>query len=156
MTKQADLIKQFYEGFAEKNAAKMIACYHPDVKFEDPAFGKLSSARARGMWEMLMSNKDAVQKFSFDNIQVNGDTGTANWIAEYVFGPNKRKVVNHVKANFKFKDNLIIEHKDEFSMWKWSRQALGLAGTILGWSPIIKNKVQSTANQRLDAYMQAK
>lgn len=154
MIEPTELIKQFYEGFAEKNAEKMNTCYHKDVTFEDPAFGKLSSERTHAMWQMLLLNKNAIQKVSFNNIQVNGTEGKANWIAEYEFGPNKRKVINHVKANFEFKDNLIIKHKDEFSMWKWSQQALGLAGILLGWSPLIKNKVQATTKQRLDLFIQ--
>jgi hypothetical protein len=30
------------------------------------------------------------------------------------------------------KEGLIIEHRDHFELWRWSRQALGLKGLLLG------------------------
>jgi hypothetical protein len=41
-------------------------------------------------------------------------------------------VVNKIKANMRFADGKIIEHSDAFSVHKWSMQAFGLTGTILG------------------------
>jgi hypothetical protein len=30
-------------------------------------------------------------------------------------------------------------------MWRWSQQALGMKGLLLGWTPLVRNKVQQTA-----------
>jgi hypothetical protein len=45
---------------------------------------------------------------------------------------------------------LIVEHVDRFNFWRWSRQALGLPGLVLGWTPVLRKKVGTTATERLD------
>lgn len=147
------IIENFYQSFSEGNAAGMTACYHKDVVFTDPAFGTLRGERAHKMWEMLLSNKKASAKTEFTNIQSTENEGSAEWVAEYNYGPKKRKVINRVSAQFEFKEGLIIKHTDSFDIWKWSKRALGLPGTLLGWTPFIKNKIQKTTAERLDAFM---
>lgn len=150
----AELIKKFYTSFSEGNAKEMIACYHEDVVFRDPAFGPLKGERAKRMWEMLLSNKESNLKITFNNINVDSDQGTANWTAEYVYGPKKRKVINKVSATFRFKDGKIIEHRDTFNLWKWSGQALGFIGHVIGGTPFMKRKVQSITSKKLDSYIE--
>jgi len=86
-------------------------------------------------------------------IEATETTGGANWTATYKYGENERDVVNNVTASFKFKDGKIIEHIDSFKLWKWTRQALGVSGTLLGWTPLMKNKIQKTTNEQLNDYI---
>lgn len=51
-------------------------------------------------------------------------------------------------------DGKIIEHTDEFSLYRWMRQALGLPGILLGWSGFMQNKVRRGARQKLQQFMQ--
>jgi len=148
-----ELIEQFYTAFSEGNMEGMTSCYHKDVTFKDPVFGELKGDRAFKMWEMLLSKRTDSTKISFENIQAHQETVTARWTAKYLYGEKKRKVINIVNANFKFKDGKIIEHTDTFSVWKWSKQALGAAGLLLGWTPFMKNKIQKTTKEQLDQYM---
>lgn len=149
-----ELVNHFYTAFSNGNANEMLECYHDDVVFQDPVFGTLKGERAFKMWEMLLSQKKEDTKISFNTIEVNGENAKANWVAEYVYGDKKRNVVNKVTANFKFKDGKIIEHVDYFDLWTWTKQALGVSGCLLGWTPFMKNKIQNTTNQRLDKFMQ--
>jgi len=57
-----------------------------------------------------------------------------------------------VQASFQFKDDKIIQHKDHFDLWKWTQQALGPAGYLLGWSSFMKNKIQKSTNKMVDDY----
>ena len=50
-------------------------------------------------------------------------------------------------------DGLIATHRDRFNFWRWSRQALGLPGVLLGWSPSLKRKVRSTAAENLKKFL---
>ncbi len=152
MTNQ-ELISKFYTAFSEGNAKSMVECYHEDIVFYDPAFGELKGKRAMKMWEMLLSQKSAATKITFSNIQTTSDLGSVDWVAEYVFGKKKRKVVNKVHADFKFSDGKIIEHTDTFNIWKWSQQAMGLPGYLLGWTSFMKAKIQQTTNRRLDEFI---
>jgi hypothetical protein len=38
-------------------------------------------------------------------------------------------------------------------MWAWTRQALGLSGVLLGWTPMVQGKVRGEANAGLDKYL---
>lgn len=148
-----DIITKFYSAFTEGNSEAMIECYHDDIIFEDPAFGRLEGKRAKAMWQMLLSQKTSEVNVTYNNIESENSTGQASWVARYNYGLQKRKVTNKVSANFKFKDGKIIHHKDSFDLWAWSRQALGAAGYLLGWTPFMRKKIQKTTGARLDKYM---
>jgi len=147
------LISTFYAAFAAGDYKTMQGLYHSDIVFEDPAFGELHGTKAGKMWEMLLTQTSTPPKITYSHVEVVGDTGSARWVAEYNFGPKKRHVVNHITAKFKFKDGKIIDHRDSFSMWQWSRQALGCSGIWLGWSPLVKNKVRQTVTKQLDRFI---
>ena len=148
-----ELVEKFYTSFSNGNVKEMTNCYHKDITFQDPAFGILKGNRAVKMWEMLLSRSTESIKISFDNIQTSLEKGTSNWTAEYVFGAKNRKVSNLVRANFRFKDGKIIEHIDTFDLWKWSQQALGISGYLIGWTPFMKKKIQKTTKKQLDSFI---
>lgn len=147
------VIQKFYSAFAEGDAETMISCYNDDIIFTDPAFGTLKGINAKAMWKMLLSNKKSQAQVSFNNIDANGDSGTAQWTAKYNYGPKSRTVTNQVHAHFEFKNGKISKHTDNFNLWKWTQQALGLSGYLLGWSNFMKNKIQAETGKKLNAYM---
>ena len=148
----AALITQFYTAFAAADAEAMVACYVDDITFEDPAFGKLQGEAAKNMWRMLMASSKGNIKITFGEVQANDNTGSARWQAEYEFSQTGRKVVNNVSAKFAFRDGKIAQHTDHFDMWRWSRQALGVSGYLLGWSGFMRNKVQQKTRALLQKY----
>jgi len=148
-----ETIERFYSAFANGDVEGMVGCYHNDVVFQDPAFGRLEGDRAVQMWRMLLSRKKDNTKINHTNVQATQDLGSAEWRAEYQYGPKNRNVINHVGAKFKFKDGKIIEHIDTFDLWKWTKQAIGLPGYLLGWTSFMKSKIQKTTNKQLDDYI---
>jgi ketosteroid isomerase-like protein len=150
----ATLIERFYTAFQRRDAEAMVACYHKEVTFSDPAFPGLVGDRARAMWRMLCERGNDLE-VTFDGITTDeaGATGRAHWEARYTFSQTGRKVHNVIDAKFRFHDGLIIDHVDAFSFWRWSRQALGPTGTLLGWTPVLKFAVRRTAARSLDKYM---
>ena len=146
------LIEKFYKAFQKKDALEMISCYHDEIEFSDPAFGKLKGKRAKAMWEMLCGNATDL-KIEFSNIEVNEETGRANWQAWYTFGKTGRKVHNQVTASFEFMDGKIIKHSDNFNLRKWAGQALGFKGALLGWTFFFKKNLQLQTNHLLDKFM---
>lgn len=153
MDKHQKIIEQFYTAFKEGDAARMTSFYHSDIVFKDPAFGILKGTKAKAMWNMLISSSKGDLKITFDHVVADNNKGTASWTAHYNFGLKRRKVTNHVKANFEFKDDLIIKHTDNFSFKVWARQALGLTGWILGSTKYLQRKVQATVNSRLEHFI---
>lgn len=147
-----ELIHTFYTHFKHLNAQGMIACYHQDVHFSDPVFEDLHGERVFAMWQMLCAK---AQKFELDyaDVQASETEGSARWIASYDFVATGRHVENTITAKFTFSEGKIIKHRDDFSLWRWSRMALGAPGVALGWSPIIRKKVRQTARQNLHNFM---
>lgn len=136
---------RFYEAFAAGDADAMADLYHPDITFEDPVFGKLDGPRVMAMWRMLIERSRGHLQIRFENARIEGDVGRLRWIATYPFSKTGRLVVNRIEAEMRFRDGRIVAHRDRFSFWRWSRQALGLPGWVLGWTPLLRNKVSAEA-----------
>lgn len=148
----AQLIETFYQAFQRRDPEAMVACYAPDIWFSDPAFGDLKGPRAGAMWRMLAERATDLT-VEFSGVSADDKAGKAHWEAHYLFSATGRKVHNIIDATFEFRDGKIARHADVFDLWRWSSQALGLKGKLLGWSPIVKNAVQKQANKGLDAYL---
>ncbi|WP_455925625.1 nuclear transport factor 2 family protein [Pseudomonas putida] len=147
----AALITRFYLAFQRLDAEAMAASYTDDVVFSDPAFGTLRGKDAGDMWRMLAARaKDF--SLTFDHVHASDSTGAAHWVATYLFSQTGRTVVNDIHARFVFRDGKICEHHDHFDFWRWSRQALGTPGLLLGWSPMLKGKVRQQALKGLRAF----
>lgn len=153
MHPNAALIRRFYDSFAALDAEGMKACYHPEIVFTDPAFGELHGAQVGAMWTMLTSRARDLE-VSASNIEADDRRGRAHWDARYTFGKTGRKVLNRIDAEFEFRDGLIIRHTDTFNFYAWARQALGPAGLMLGWTPVLQNKVRDNARRGLARHMQ--
>jgi ketosteroid isomerase-like protein len=148
----AELIRTFYEAFGRYDAETMAACYRPDARFSDPVFTDLHGEEVGAMWRMLTGRSTDLEVELAEH-SADGQTGAARWIASYTFVRTGRPVVNDVRATFRFRGGLIAEHRDEFDFWKWSRQALGTMGLVLGWTPILRNAVRRRAMTDLRAYL---
>jgi len=147
------LIEEFYTAFSELDAERMIACYHDDISFEDPAFGTLEKERAKNMWRMLCnSQKGKDFRVLFSNIRDHGDHMVAHWEAFYIFSKTGRKVHNRIYAYFEFEDGKIKKHVDSFNLYEWSKQAMGFKGVLLGRTQFFRRKVREQANSLLDTF----
>lgn len=150
------LITKFYTAFANADAKTMAECYHPKVHFIDPAFGLLKEEQVSKMWEMLILKSKGNLKIEFSNVKADDFIGSANWVATYNFSKTNRNVINRIAAEFSFQDGLIIKHTDSFDVWKWSKQAFGPTGYLLGWTGFFQKKVQQQALSSLRKFEESK
>jgi hypothetical protein len=150
MHANAALITRFYTAFSRRDHAAMAACYHPQAHFTDEVFD-LRGERVGAMWRMLCE-RGADLRVDFREVQADAVRGSAHWEAWYSFSATGRKVHNVIDAQFEFQDGLILRHIDRFDFWRWSRQALGAPGLLLGWSGLLRRKVQATAAQNLERF----
>ena len=154
MNRNEELIRRFYTAFQQLDYKTMQDCYSEDPVFNDAVFGVLEGEAVGAMWEMLCRN---ARDFSleFSNIKLLDDEyATCNWTANYTFSKTGRKVTNRIKAHMRIQDGKITEHTDQFDIWKWSRQALGISGTLLGWSGFMKSKIRRNARKNLRKFME--
>jgi hypothetical protein len=147
MQLHTDLIERFYKAFSQRDWATMVSCYHPTVHFTDPVFD-LHGRDAGQMWRMLCTNGRDLE-LSFNRVVADEFKGSAHWEAHYTFSLTGRKVHNIIEASFEFRNGLISRHVDQFDFWRWSRQALGAPGMLLGWSGMLRGKVRATAARNL-------
>ena len=148
-----EILEKFYRSFHELDADGMIACYHDEIIFEDPAFGILKGEKAGNMWRMLCeSQKGKDFRVAFSKIDANDKKGSAQWEVFYSFGKTGRKVHNIIQSEFDFQDEKIVRHTDTFDLYRWSKQAMGITGVLIGWTPYFRKKLQTQTNKVLSRF----
>jgi hypothetical protein len=147
------VIQQLYASLSKKDGDGMASCYAEKCQFQDPVFGRLHNEEVSAMWQMLTKRAKGNVDVSIHKISTSGNKGTASITASYEFSKTGRMINNHIHASFVFENGKITQQKDEFDLWKWSRMALGMPGVLLGWSPLIQNKIRFNASDSLRKFM---
>ena len=147
-------IERLYAAFAKLDAEAMAACYAQDAAFDDEAFSLRGREQIGGMWAMLCNATKAKGRDVW-KLDVSAITDrSAHWDATYRFSATGRMVLNRIDAEFEFdRAGLITRHRDRFDFWRWSRQALGMPGLLLGWSPLLRAKVRAQAAKNLERFI---
>jgi hypothetical protein len=150
----ATTIKTLYAAFARLDGEAMQKCYAKDATFQDEVFSLQGREQVGGMWRMLC---DATKAKGRDVWRLESSAITpksAHWEAHYRFSTTGRMVHNIIDAEFEFApDGTIRRHRDRFDFYRWSRQALGVPGVLLGWTPMLRKAIQAKAAQGLAAYL---
>ena len=110
------------------------------------------------MWQMLCAATRGKGRqdwwLDFKDVRADAATGHVHWEAHYRFSATKRLVHNIIEADFTFTpEGLIASHKDSFDFWRWSRQALGMGGWVLGWAPFFNKQVRTQTRAALAKYL---
>jgi uncharacterized protein len=147
-----DLIDRFYAAFDARDGNAMAACYASDARFSDPVFPNLTGVEPGEMWRMLTQRASDL-KVELVERAADDASGSAHWLARYTFTQTGRPVENDVRAQFRFEGGRIVEHEDSFDFHRWARQALGLPGLLLGWTPMLRRAVRRRARKGLDDFM---
>jgi hypothetical protein len=149
-----DTIAHFYAAFARLDGAAMQACYAADAQFDDEVFSLRGRDQVGGMWRMLCGATRAKGGDAW-RLEVRDITEhSAHWEAHYRFSATGRAVHNIIDAEIDCgADGLIRRHRDRFNFWRWSRQALGTPGLLLGWTPFLRAKVRAQAAANLAKYL---
>jgi ketosteroid isomerase-like protein len=143
-----DVIIRLYTAFAARDSDAMARCYTPDAHFSDPVFLNLHGPEVAAMWRMLCRRATDL-RITFRDVTVSGETGSAHWEAWYTYSATGRPVHNVIDATFTFRDGLIARHIDRFDLYAWARQALGVRGLLLGWTPMVRAAIRRGAAQAL-------
>ena len=131
----------------------MAGCYAPEAEFSDPVFQNLRGPEVAGMWRMLCERGTDL-RIEFSAVADRGQQGSARWEAWYTFSATGRAVHNRIEASFDFENGLIRRHVDRFNLYAWARQALGLKGTLLGWSAPVQRAIRVQARRSLEKFLQ--
>jgi limonene-1,2-epoxide hydrolase len=151
-------LETFYAAFAQLDAETMARCYSPDARFDDEVFSLRGQHEVAGMWRMLCAVTQAkgrdVWRLTYDGLEADAQRGRAHWEAHYRFSTTGRMVHNIIDGAFEFNAaGQIVAHRDRFNFWRWSRQALGAPGLLLGWTPMLRSKVRAQAQANLQKFL---
>lgn len=155
MNQHEQLIHTFYSAFKERNFRVMQECYADNATFSDPIFQDLNADQVRAMWEMFLVKSDSLT-IEYKNIELIQELVTAQWTARYTLSSTGRQVTNTIRSIFRIKNGKIVRHTDSFNFYGWTRQALGMKGILLGWTPFVKNRIRRTARASLRTFMKSK
>lgn len=148
-----EIAGNFYSAFSKGEADIMTSYYSDAIEFEDPGFGKLKGNQAKMMWNMLLERSQGNLKIDYKIIESTENKVQVNWEARYPFSKTGRNIHNKITAYLTIEDGKITKHNDHFNLWKWSRQAFGLKGLLLGWTPFFRKKLQQQTRGLLKKYM---
>ena len=155
MDQNKQTISRFYQAFAALDADAMADCYANQISFYDPVFGLLESREmVGGMWKMLCSRATGWSLSAEEPVDLGDGYYTCVWVAKYLYGKQRRPVINRVKAHMRVEDGVITEHSDAFSVHRWSAQAYGWKGWLFGWMGLWQRKVQNQARALLFQYLE--
>lgn len=146
----AQLIERLYSSFRRRDSAAMADCYLPEATFRDPIF-EVQGKEVAEMWAMLCERgRDLTLEWR--DVGADDASGSAHWEPRYTFSVTGRPVHNIIEARFTFRDGRIATHVDSFSLWRWSRMALGAKGAALGWAPFVKKAIRSEARRGFEGW----
>jgi hypothetical protein len=143
--------EQFYDAFMVRDHYTMGLLYAENATFSDPVFPLLNALGARTMWKMLLTRAEDLGI----EVKILEDSPTrarVDWVAYYTFGATGRPVVNRVHTEMALSNGRIVRQIDSFDLWRWSRQALGARGWLLGWTPLVRDKIRAQAAHSLREY----
>ena len=148
-----DVIERFYKALQQKDFRTMQSLYAPEARFHDQVFLDLDSSQAKAMWEMLLTSSTDL-KIEYSNLREDSDSVSCDWQATYTFTMTGKKVHNIIHADFTVSGGKIINHRDHFDLYRWSRMAFGVKGIILGWTSFMQNQIRTRARRRLQKFME--
>lgn len=144
-------IERLYAAFSRRDYRAMAASYAADARFRDPVFGDLPGARIGSMWRMLCARATDL-RIECGPIRGTDAAAECGWEAWYTYSATGRPVHNRIAASFELRDGLIVRHDDRFDLYRWARQALGLKGLLLGWTPPVQRAIRAGAARSLAAF----
>ena len=153
MGSNTETIKALYDAFQQQDHLAMAALYHRSARFSDPMFGELRGAEVSAMWHMLCERAIDLEVTLSDVTADSEHSVTAHWEARYPFGPKGRTIHNKIDATFAFEEGKIIDHVDEFKLWRWTRMAFGWEALLTGWSVSVQAKVRARATRSLKRFI---
>ena len=145
------LVEGFYAAFARRDHGAMAAAYAPTARFSDPVFTHLAGPRIGTMWRMLCERATDL-RVECGPVRVEGHLARVEWQAWYTYSATGRRVHNRIAASLDLERGLIRRHVDVFDLYRWARQALGIKGLLLGWTPPVQRAIRRHASRSLDAF----
>lgn len=144
--------ERFYEAMTVRDFYTMGLLYAEHATFSDPVFPILNAKGVRLMWQMLLSRAEEDFGIEVNILEDTPARARVDWVAHYKFSATRRPVANRISTQMHFSAGKIVRQQDQFSLWRWSAQALGTSGLLFGWTPLVRNRIRAQAANALRDY----
>jgi hypothetical protein len=91
-------------------------------------------------------------RVEYGPVRTAGDMVRVEWQAWYTYSATGRRVHNRIAASLRLEHGLICRHDHVFDLYRWARQALGIKGLLLGWTPPVQGTIRRRAFRSLDTF----
>ena len=154
MNQNEATIHRFFTAYQNKEYTTMQNCYSEDAVYNNPIYGLNDTEHVKAMWEMICkTNKE--ESLHFENIELlDHEYATCDWSLVYYY--TNRRINNKIKSYLRLENGLIIEHTDAFDLYKWTRMAFGLTGSLIGWSNFFQKRIQKSTRKKLSEFIISK
>ena len=152
MHPHAELIDRLYRSLASHDHEAMAACYHEDARFKDIAFDLHGRDKIHDMWKFVTRPEPGLT-VTFEIVRADDESVEARLVDHYTFTETGRKVDNAITSTFRFKDRLIIDHRDECDPVTWANMAMtGPKAWLAGHARPVR---ALAANKKLQEFLRA-
>lgn len=141
------VVNRFFESYQRSDWQSMARCYHDKASFSDPIYPDLREENIVYLWFSRLSKHQSID-LQYRVVFADERKAQVEWTAISPF--NGKAVKIEGLSTFALWDETIVRHVDEFSFVKWSRQAQGLKGWLLGGSRFYQARVQRSARSQLE------
>jgi ketosteroid isomerase-like protein len=144
------LLRRLFTALDHHDHPTMADCYDPTASFRDIAFDLKGKARIHSMWQMIGQNTDI--RATFEVLHADEQEGRVALIDHYTFTDTQLKVRNIIDSRFRFKNGLIVEHRDYCDARAWAQMAFhgGLRGFLAGNLRFVRSLA---ARRKLKAFL---
>src|SRR5436309_9608022 len=118
MHANAILLRKLFTGLNQHDHRVMAECYHPKAVFRDIAFHLRGQKRIDEMWQMICEGRSNIRA-NFEVVRADDKSGQVRLVDDYTLYASDdsppssgREVRNVIDSRFRFRDGLIIKHKD--------------------------------------------
>jgi hypothetical protein len=119
------------------------------VRFSDPAF-PISTRGVAAMWRMLCERgKDLACRLRH---RADASTGARTVVRTTRIRPPAGTSRTGSMRRSRSATAASPSHRDRFDLYRWARQALGVPGLLLGWSPPMQSAIRRKAAAALAAW----
>jgi hypothetical protein len=123
------VVNNFYESLGQHDTDAMTAAYDPKANFHDPLFGQLTGRHeVMEMWNTILPGIDPKKMHSdheIESVTPRKDGSyevKLHWDAHYEL--RGRHIDNSSETTMIVKNGKILDHKDDWDLDNWTRQAL--------------------------------
>jgi ketosteroid isomerase-like protein len=150
MHSNGELLQRLFTALDQRDHPTMAGCYHEAATFRDIAFDLKGRPRIHGMWQMICEKSDI--RATFDVLEADDRQGRVALVDRYTFSDTKFRVLNVIDAWFRFRDGLIIEHRDHCDPRVWAEMAVhgGVVGFLAGHFRPVRSMA---ARRKLKAFL---